>query len=180
MGFRVARDANLNDLLVLRGGTYYIDVGTSARIAKGDIKIKSGDPIKRFVENGLEFESGDVLNADVVVFATGYQRDPRIQAATIVGKEVAQSIRLSTGLDEHGEIDGNMMPVGKSLYFSDLAGKTKEGLGRGLWLLAGAVSMARWNSRFIALQIQAQLMGNPFPDRAWETARNRDGNATKL
>ena len=180
VGFRVAREANLNDLLVLRGGTYYIDVGTSARIARGDIKIKSGDPIRRFVENGLEFESGDVLDAEVVVLATGYQRDPRIQAATIVGKEVAQSMRMSTGLDQEGEIDGNMMPVGKSLEFGHVACKTKRGLGRGLWLLGGAVSMARWNSRFIALQIQAQLMGNPFPDCNWETAKVRDGHATKL
>jgi len=113
VGFHVAWDASLNDLLILRGGTYYIDVGTSARIANGDIKIKSGDKIKRFVEKGLEFESGEVREADVVVFATGYQKDPRIQAASVVGKEVAQSMRMSTGLDEDGEFDGNMMPVGK-------------------------------------------------------------------
>ncbi|KAE9377666.1 flavin-containing monooxygenase [Stipitochalara longipes BDJ] len=163
VGFHVAWDASLNDLLVLRGGTYYIDVGTSARIAKGEIRIKSGDAIKRFVENGLEFESGDVLDADVVVFATGYQRDPRIQAATIVGKEVAQAMRMSTGLDQDGELDGNMMPVGK-----------------GFWLLGGAVSMARWNSRFVALQIQAELMGKPFPDCIWDTTRNRDQKAIKL
>lgn len=27
--------------------------------------------------------------------------------------------------------------------------------------------MARWNSRFIALQIQGELMGKPFPDCRW-------------
>jgi hypothetical protein len=48
------------------------------------------------------------------VFATGYQRDPRIQAATIVGNEVASSMRMSRGLDKDGELDGNMMPVGES------------------------------------------------------------------
>jgi hypothetical protein len=37
-----------------------------------------------------------------------------------------------------------------------------------LWLMGGAVSQARWNSRFIALQIQAELMGKPFPDCQWE------------
>ncbi|KAN0108040.1 flavin-containing monooxygenase [Hyaloscypha variabilis] len=163
VGFHVAWDASLNDLLILRGGTYYIDVGTSARIAKGDIKIKSGDKIKRFVEMGLEFESGEVREADVVVFATGYQKDPRIQAASVVGKEVAQSMRMSTGLDEDGEFDGNMMPV-----------------GRGLWLLGGAVSMARWNSRFVALQIQAELMGKPFPECRWDGAGKGYGQAIKL
>jgi len=113
VGFRVDRDANLNDWILFRGGGYYIDVGTSARIVSGEIKVKSGDRIKRFVENGLEFESGDILDADVVVFATGYQRDPRIQAATVVGEEIAKSMRTFRGLDKDGEFDWNMMPVGK-------------------------------------------------------------------
>jgi hypothetical protein len=113
VGFLVDRDASLNDLLLFRGGGYYIDVGTSARIANREIKVKSGDAIKNFVETGLEFESGDVLDADVVVFATGYQRDPRIQAATIVGNEIASSMRMSRGLDKDGELEGNMMPVGE-------------------------------------------------------------------
>lgn len=67
------------------------------------------------MENGLEFESGDILDAAVVVFATGYQRDPRIQAATVVGEEIAKLMRTSRGLDKDGEFDWNMMPVGKCL-----------------------------------------------------------------
>jgi hypothetical protein len=113
MGFRVDREAVLNDSILLRGGGYYIDVGTSKKIASGEIKVKSRVVIKQFVEIGLEFEGGEVLDADVVVFATGYQRDPRIQAATIVGEEVTKSMRLGRGLDEDGEIQRNMMPVGE-------------------------------------------------------------------
>jgi hypothetical protein len=113
VGFRVDRKAVLNDCILFRGGGYYIDVGTSARIVSGEIKVKSRDAIKRFVENGLEFESGQILDADVVVFATGYQQDPRIQAATIVGDEIAKSMRISRELDKDGEFDGNMMPVGE-------------------------------------------------------------------
>jgi hypothetical protein len=112
VGFRVDRGAVLNDYILLRGGGYYIDVGTSARIVSGDIKVKSG-VIKRFVEKGLEFQSGEILDADLVVFATGYQRDPRIQAATMVGDKVAKQMILSRGLDENGELDRNMMPVGR-------------------------------------------------------------------
>ena len=93
VGFHVDRDRPLNDGVILRLGGYYIDVGTSARVAKGDIKVKSRDPIKRFVKTGLEFESGDIVEADLVVFATGYQRDARLQAASIVGSEIAQSMR---------------------------------------------------------------------------------------
>lgn len=180
VGFRVDRKAVLNDWVLLRGGGYYIDVGTSAHIANGDIKVKSGDNIKRFVENGLQFESGDILDADVVVFATGYQKDPRIQAATVVGEKVAKSMRISRGLDEEGEMDRYMMPVGEldSCRMGSCDVLIRK-LGKLLWLMGGAVNTARWNSRFIALQIQAELMAKPFPDCRWEEDRLVGGN-TKL
>jgi hypothetical protein len=132
----VDRKAILNDCIIFRGGGYYIDVGTSARIVNGEIKVKSGDAIKRFVENGLEFESGEILDADVVVFATGYQRDPRIQAATVVGNEVAKSMMISRGLDKDGELDGNMMPVGECSLSRVLFECTDETQGRrcGSWV----------------------------------------------
>jgi hypothetical protein len=57
---------------------------------------------------------------------------------------------------------------------------TKGGLGERLWLLGGAVSQARWNSRFIALQIQAELMGKPFPECQWEGSRAGYGKGTKV
>ncbi|KAH7354847.1 hypothetical protein BKA65DRAFT_497134 [Rhexocercosporidium sp. MPI-PUGE-AT-0058] len=163
VGFRLNRDMPLVDGVVLRLGGYYIDVGTSARVAKGDIKVKSQDPIKRFVETGLEFETGEVVEADVVVFATGYQRDPRLQAASIVGSEVAQSMIASEGFDEDGELDRIMMPA---YPFA--------------WIVGGPVSMARWNSRFLALQIQAELMGQPFPSCQWGDKEGQNETKTKL
>ncbi|KUJ17433.1 FAD/NAD(P)-binding domain-containing protein [Mollisia scopiformis] len=150
VGFRVDRSIVLNDWIILRGGGYYIDIGTSSLIAAGAIAVRSGDPIKRFLPHGLEFASGDVVEADIVVFATGYQKDPRKQAATVVGAEVAGEMRLPRGLDEEGELERYLLPVGK-----------------GLWLLRGAVNAARWNSRFVALQIQAEIMGKPFSDCRW-------------
>ena len=78
-----------------------------------DIKIKSRVIVKRFIEKGLELQSGEILNTDLIVFAIGYQRDPRIQAATIVGNTVAKRMILSRGLDKNGELDRNMMPAGK-------------------------------------------------------------------
>jgi hypothetical protein len=176
----VDREAVLNDYILLRGGGYYIDVGTSARIVSGEITVKSGDVIKRFVERGLEFQSGEILDADLVVFAIGYQRDSRIQAATIVGNEVAKSMTISRGLDKNGEVDRNMMPVGKCPFCFSLSECTNGGLGKGLWLLGGAVPQARWNSRFIALQIQAELMGKPFPQCQWEGSRAECGKGAKL
>jgi len=41
-------------------------------IIDGKIKLKSDGPIKRFTPTGLLFEDGSTLNADVILFATGY------------------------------------------------------------------------------------------------------------
>jgi hypothetical protein len=41
-------------------------------IIDGKIKLKSDGPISRFTQTGLLFEDGSTLDADVVVFATGY------------------------------------------------------------------------------------------------------------
>lgn len=112
-GFKVDRKAVLTDLLLLRGGGYYIDVGTSKRIADGEIKVKSGVRIQKFTKKGLKFEDGEELEADLVVFATGYQRDPRRQAAGILGDEIAGSLPWYRGLDEEGEIRGDMRPSGE-------------------------------------------------------------------
>jgi len=50
---------------------YFIDVGASQLIIDGKIKLKNDSRIERFIANGLRFENGSELAADVVVFATG-------------------------------------------------------------------------------------------------------------
>jgi hypothetical protein len=46
--------------------------------------------------------------------------------------------------------------------------------------MGGAVSQARFFSRFVALQIQAELLGKPFPDCKWFEEREGHGEQTKL
>lgn len=84
-------DSGLVFLALKRGGGYYIgksnvsrvvyavwlitlrsDVGACQMIIDGSIKLKSGTHIERFTEKGLKFEDGSELEADVVLFATGY------------------------------------------------------------------------------------------------------------
>ena len=45
--------------------------GSSQLIIDGKIKLKNDSQIKSFTENGLLFENGSELLADVVVFCTG-------------------------------------------------------------------------------------------------------------
>jgi NADH dehydrogenase FAD-containing subunit len=48
------------------------DVGASQMIIDGKIKLKNDAQISRFTEKGLEFEDGSTLDADTLVFATGW------------------------------------------------------------------------------------------------------------
>lgn len=47
------------------------DTGASQLIADKKIELKCGGEIERFTPTGLKFTDGTVLEADVVVFATG-------------------------------------------------------------------------------------------------------------
>jgi putative flavoprotein involved in K+ transport len=57
-----------------RGSGYYIDVGASELIAAGKIKLKSGVDIERIKEHSVVLTDGTELPADVIVYATGYDR----------------------------------------------------------------------------------------------------------
>lgn len=96
-------DAGLFIKYFTRGGGYYIDVGASQLIADGKIKIKQGCEITSVLENGLQFDDGEVLEADEIVFATGYL-NMRTQASMIFGEEVGEKVKDVWGFDEEGEI----------------------------------------------------------------------------
>jgi hypothetical protein len=88
-GFGLYRYADLLSFTLGRGGGHYVDIGCSTLIADGKVrridlastdelltaakvKVKRGTPIRRFTQSGLIFDDGTELDADVVVFATGY------------------------------------------------------------------------------------------------------------
>lgn len=48
------------------------DTGGSGLIAEGKIKLKSDSEIESYTETGLKFKNGTHLDADVILFATGY------------------------------------------------------------------------------------------------------------
>ena len=104
-GFKVDRFGDLYACLYERFGGHYVDQGCSARIAKGDIKMKS-QPIKGFYQDGLEFEDGSRVSADLVVVATGFNHDFRSDAAKIIGQQSADQMDVYGGLDVEGEMRG--------------------------------------------------------------------------
>jgi cation diffusion facilitator CzcD-associated flavoprotein CzcO len=140
-GFKLDKgpnDAGLFFKYFQRGGGYYIDVGASQLIVDGKIKIKQGQEISRVLPHGLEFADGSQLEADEIVFATGYQ-NMRSQAREILGDEVADRVGDIWGFDEEGELRTIWRRSGHP----------------GFWFMGGNLALCRYYSRILALQIKA-------------------------
>ncbi|KZW00706.1 hypothetical protein EXIGLDRAFT_695199 [Exidia glandulosa HHB12029] len=88
-----------------RGGGYYLDVGTSAKIASGDIKLVSGTKLTELTETGAKFEDGRTVDADVVVYATGFG-DFKLALRKIFSEDVVKQTKQFWGINPEGEISG--------------------------------------------------------------------------
>lgn len=111
-GFKLDRFGDIYENLYVRFGGHYVDIGCSARIAKGEIKMKT-QRVKGLTENGLLFEGGEEVRADLIVLCTGFDHDFRKDAARILGPKAADEIDDFYGLDEEGEIRGHAKPAGR-------------------------------------------------------------------
>ena len=125
-----------------RGGGYYIDVGASQLIIDGKIKIKQGQEIEEVLPNGLRFADGTELEADEIIFATGYQ-NMRTQARMIFGDELADRVGDVWGFDDEGEFRTIWRPSGHPAF----------------WYMGGNLALCRYFSRVVALQIKAREEG---------------------
>ena len=125
-----------------RGGGYYIDVGASQLIIDGKIKVKQGQEITEVKPHGLLFTDGTVLEADEIVFATGYQ-NMRGTARKIFGDEIADQLNAVWGFDNEGELRTMWRKTGHP----------------GFWFFGGNLALCRYFSRMLALQIKAMEEG---------------------
>lgn len=66
-----------------------------------------------WTEHGLICSDGSRLPADVVVFATGFVCNLKLQVSELFGPEVAASLDELWGLDEEGELRGAFKPCGR-------------------------------------------------------------------
>ncbi|RHW26265.1 NAD(P)/FAD-dependent oxidoreductase [Nocardioides immobilis] len=123
------------------GGGFCIDVGSCDYIVDGRIGVVSGE-LARFTKTGIELTDGRSYDYDLVVMATGF-KNMRESARRIVGDSVADHITPIWGLDEEGELQGLWRPTGHP----------------GFWVTGGSFSYARIYSRFLTIQIVAELSG---------------------
>jgi len=144
VGFNLSNDIpglSNYELIMTRAGGVYLDVGTSQLIVDGAIKLKVGE-IDRFTETGLVFRDGDTLEADMVVFATGFGDGKRDMRA-VFGEEMVAHVKDSWGIDDEGEMKGIWRPSGHE----------------GFWVAMGNLPMCRYYSKRLALQIKAIEVG---------------------
>jgi hypothetical protein len=141
VGFKVDNGPMDSGLLMKyyhRGGGYYIDVGGSQLIIDGKVKVKHGQEISQVLPHGLRFADGSELEADEIVFATGYQ-NMRTETRAIFGDKVADRVGDIWGLDKEGEMRTIWRRSGHP----------------GFWFMGGNLALSRYYSRLLALQIKA-------------------------
>ncbi|MGN7712667.1 flavin-containing monooxygenase [Agrobacterium radiobacter] len=130
------------DLFLRTGGGYYLNKGTSEIIVDGGIKIKQFARVVEFVPDGVKLDDGSIIEADLVVLATGYQ-NRKVEVAEWFGQDVAERVGDIATLDAEGE-------------WANIWGQTGQ---RGLWLNGGGINQIRPGSKRLALLVKADLDG---------------------
>lgn len=135
-------------MMYLRGeGGYYINVGCSDLIIEGKVGVVQHRDADRFVAEGLLMKDGTVRPLDLVVLATGF-RNMQEGIRRLVGDEIADKVGPIWGFDQDWQM--------RSMWR-----RTPQD---GFWVMGGALIDARLNSRYLALEIKADLLGL-LPDR---------------
>ncbi|BCI55917.1 monooxygenase [Mycolicibacterium litorale] len=123
-------------------GGYYLNVGASNAIVRGDIGILQLENIERFDATGIILDDGSRREYDVVIFATA--QEPHIKGIErLFGAEFAEKLGPIWGFDNDGEMRNVLKPTAHE----------------GFWILDGSIPMARWHSPLMALLVKAELIG---------------------
>jgi len=148
-------DTGLSIKYLRRGSGYYIDVGASELIASGAVALRSGVQVTRLRPEGVELSDGAVLQADLIVHATGYE-PMESWIAQLISPEVAAQVGHVWGLGSGTRLDPGP-------WVGELRNMWKPTGQDGLWLMGGNLQQVRFYSRILALQIQARALGLATP-----------------
>ncbi|KAK9782254.1 putative FAD/NAD(P)-binding domain-containing protein [Seiridium cardinale] len=148
-----------------RGGGHYIDVGGTELIAEGKVAVRGLVEPVGFTESGLLLSDGTTLDADAVVWCTGFaDKNVRATASELLGEgnepeeveggdilgptEVAARLDATWGVDAEGEVRGVWK---RHLRMENY------------WVIGGVIQHQRWWSRPLAQQIKLALLGSLPP-----------------
>src|SRR5215203_2874518 len=130
-----------------KGGGYYINVGCSELIADRKIGLLQAEQIASLVADGVRLTDGTTIPAELIVYATGY-RNLQNALAEKIGTEVAGRVGPVWGFDDN-------------YAMRNMWQRTSQ---KALWIMGGTLIDARLYSRFLAVQLVADLRGVRLPD----------------
>ena len=84
------------------------------------IKVKSGIPAVSYTTIGLRFADGQEVQADVIVFGTGWRNNLKQTVTETVGKDIGDQLDDYSGTTAEGEIRGLAVPIGRKLMLSSI------------------------------------------------------------
>jgi putative flavoprotein involved in K+ transport len=125
-----------------RGGGYYLDVGCSQLLIDGKVRLIQFSDIASFTATGVRLADGTALDADAVVFATGYLGQQEL-VRRLFGDATAERVGPIWGYDDEGEL-------------RNMFRRTPQ---PGLWFIAGSLAQCRIYSKYLALQIKGNEAG---------------------
>ncbi|MDI3335708.1 NAD(P)/FAD-dependent oxidoreductase [Defluviimonas aestuarii] len=147
-------DSGLFMKYLRRGSGYYIDVGASQLIIDGEIKLKRGQVVS-LDETGVNLDDGTHLDADLVVYATGYN-SMNGWVADLMGQEMADKVGKVWGL-------GSDTTKDPGPWEGEQRNMWKPTQQEALWFHGGNLHQSRHYSQFLSLQIKARMGGIPTP-----------------
>jgi len=130
---------------------YYIDVGASDMVADGRIALKSGTEISHLTETGVAFADGSHIEADMIVYATGFGSMEQ-WVARLIGEDVAAKIGRCWGY-------GSGFKGDPGPWEGELRNMWKPTAQQGLWFMGGNLAQVRFYCRLLGLQLKARLEG---------------------
>jgi len=123
-------------------GGYYLNVGASDAIARGEIQVIRNKDLKKFDADGIILEDGTHQAFDAVVFATAY-KPLEDGVRKLFGDDIADKLGQVWGFGNDGELNNVLKPTAQP----------------GFWILEGSLPMARWHSPLMALLVKAEIDG---------------------
>jgi len=137
-----------------RGSGYYIDVGASELVANGDIKLKKGT-VDHLTEHSVVMDDGTELEADLVVYATGYG-SMNGWVADLISQDVADKVGKVWGL-------GSGTTKDPGPWEGEQRNMWKPTQQEALWFHGGNLHQSRHYSLYLALQLKARQIGVDTP-----------------
>ena len=138
-----------------RGSGYYIDVGASELVANASIKLKSRVDVERIKPHAVVLSDGTELQADLIVYATGYG-SMNGWLSDLISPEVADRVGKVWGL-------GSDTPKDPGPWEGELRNMWKPTQVPHLWFHGGNLHQSRHYSEFLALQLKARREGLATP-----------------